>query len=225
MWRNYSTRSASSSSRVRTSVPVMFAPVQAPVWPEPSPPADSYRTSLARLMEYERRGCLWRVFAGGTWLVSIPTLAIGGFVGGTYLAGDLHHPSQVALGAVVALVPGQIAAHIWRRRPWDRLLVDRISTYEQIDGPQDLNAMIRLADFTSACHALRRSKLNPAGATRVPSLPDAPDLNLKLIVGRSARWHPADSPETYVQVRECLRAAGIRARVAGEDVNRTDGSA
>jgi hypothetical protein len=98
------------------------------------------------------------------------------------------------------------------------LLLDRLLTYEQIDGPPDLNTMIRRDDFISACHALRRARLNPYGGTFGPPLPDAPDLDLKLIVARSAHWHP-DSPEIFVQVRKCLRAAGIKARVAGQDVN------
>jgi DNA-binding response OmpR family regulator len=36
------------------------------------------------------------------WLASVPLLAVGGFVAGAYLAGDLHHVILVALGAVVA---------------------------------------------------------------------------------------------------------------------------
>jgi hypothetical protein len=99
------------------------------------------------------------------------------------------------------------------------LLLDRLLTYEQIDGPPDLNTMIRRDDFISACHALRRARLNPYGGTFGPPLPDAPDLDLKLIVARSAHWHPPDSPEIFVQVRKCLRAARIKARVAGQDVN------
>lgn len=171
-------------------------------------------------MEYEGRRCLWRVAVGGAWLVSIPALAIGGFVGGAYLAGDLHCIALVALGAVVALGPGQLAAaYLWRRRPWDRLVRDRLLTYEEIDGPQDLNTMVRKADFIVASHALRLAKLNPYGGRHVPPLSDAPDLDLQLIVARSKRWHPSGSPETFVQIRECLKAAGIRARVAGEDIN------
>lgn len=170
-------------------------------------------------MEYEGRRCLWRAVAGAAWLASIPLLAIGGFVGGAYLAGDLHRVTLVALGAVVALGPGQlVATYIWRRRPWDRLIVNRVWTYEHIDGAQDLNAIIRSADFVRACRALRRVKLNPSGGTRSPPPADAPDLDIKLIVGRSACWHASNAPEIYVQVRECLRAAGIRARVAGEDI-------
>lgn len=198
----------------------MYVESPAPVWPTPLAAPYTYRTALSRLMEYEGRRCLWRVAAGGAWLVSIPALAIGGFIGGAYLAGSLHHVALVALGAVVALGPGQlVAAYIWRRRPWDRLLLDRLLTYEQIDGSPDLNTMIRHADFVAACHALRRAKLNPYGGTRGPPLPDAPDLDLKLIVARSAKWHPPDSPEIFAQVRECLRRAGIRARVAGQDIN------
>jgi hypothetical protein len=200
----------------------MYAPTQAPAWPTPLVAPYTYRTALIRLREYEGRRCLWRPAAGALWFASIPVLAIGGFVGGAYLAGDLHQFVRVALGAVVALGPGQlVAGYVWRRRPWDRLLLDRLLTYKQIDGPQDLNALIRRADFVRACRALRRAKLNPAGGTRVPSHPEVPDLDLKLIVGRSAHWHPPGSPELFAQVRECLRAAGIRARVGREDINPT----
>jgi hypothetical protein len=63
----------------------------------------------------------------------------------------------VAVGAIVALGPGQLAAaYIWRHRPWDRLIVSRLWTYEHIDGAQDLNTIIRSADFEPACRALRR---------------------------------------------------------------------
>ncbi len=209
-----------SAARNMASVSAMYAATQASVWPTPLAAPYTYRTALARLMEYEGRRCLWRVAVGAAWLISAPAVAIGGFVGGAYLAGNLHQLALVALGAVVALGSGQLAAaYVCRRRPWDRLLLDRLLTYEQIDGAQDLNAMIRRADFVAACHALRRVKLNPYGGTIVPPLPDAPDVDLKLIVGRSAQWHPPDSPEIFVQIRECLRAAGIRARVAGEDIN------
>jgi hypothetical protein len=198
----------------------MTLPAHSPVWPAPVAVPYTYRTALDRLVEYEGRRCLWRVAAGGAWLASIPVLAIGGFIGGAYLAGDLHQVARVALGAVVALGPGQVVAgYIWRARPWARLITVRLSTYEQLRGPQDLNAMISSEDFVPACRALRRAKLNPTGGTRMPEgLPDAPELDLKLIVGRPARWHPADAPELYVQIRDCLRAARIRARVAGEDI-------
>jgi hypothetical protein len=172
-------------------------------------------------VEYEGRHCIWRVAAGAAWLASVPLLAIGGFVGGAYLAGDLHRFGFVALGAIVALGLGQVpAAYIWRRRPWDALITTRLWSYEQVNAPGDLNAIIRRTDFILACRALRRAKLNPYGATRLPQPPpDAPDLDLKLIVKRPACWHAPDAPEIYVQVRDCLRAAGIRARVAGEEVN------
>jgi len=171
-------------------------------------------------MEYEGRRCLWRVIVGGVWLASVPFLAVGGFVVGAYLAGDLHHVILVALGAIVAIGAGQIAtAYVWPRRPWRRLVLTRLATYEQIDGPLDLNAMIRSRDFEAACRALRSARLNPVSCTRVPQPPDdAQDLDLKLNIGRSSRWHPPGSPDTYMLVRRCLRAAGIRARVAGEDL-------
>ncbi len=198
----------------------MVAPTQAAVWPGPQPAPYNYRATLDRLIEYEGRGCLWRATAGAAWLASIPLLAIGGFVAGAYLAGDLHHVALVVLGAVVALGPGQLtAAYIWRRRPWDRLIVSRLWTYEQIDGAQDLNTIIRSADFDLACRALRRAKLNPSGCTHVPQpLADAPDLDTKLIVGRSAHWHSSNAPDIFVQVADCLEAARIRARVAGKDI-------
>jgi hypothetical protein len=171
-------------------------------------------------MEYEGRRCLWRVAAGALWLASVPLLAVGGFVAGAYLAGDLHHVILVALGAVVAIGAGQLAtACVWPRRPWRRLVLGRLTACEQIDGSLDLNTMIRSRDFEAACRALRRARLNPASYIRILQPPaDAPDLDLKLNVGRSSCWHSPDSPETYVLVRRCLRAAGIRSRVAGEDL-------
>jgi hypothetical protein len=45
-----------------------------------------------------------------------------------------------------------------------------------------------------------------------------PDFDLKLIVYRSAVWHPPGSPELHVQIRDCLESAKIRANVAGKDV-------
>jgi|GEM_PF-4556277 len=198
----------------------MFAPTEAAVWPGPSPAPYSYRAALDRLREYEGGRCLWRVAAGAAWLLLIPLLAVGGFVGGAYLAGDLRDVALVVLGAVVALGPGQVvAAGIWRRRPWDRLIVSRLATYEQIDGAQDLNTIIRAADFELACRAVRRAKLSPSGCVRLPVPPaDAPDLDTKLIVGRSSHWHAPDAADIFVQVADCLEAAKIRARVAGKDI-------
>jgi hypothetical protein len=152
--------------------------------------------------------------------MSVPLLAVGGFVAGVYLAGDLRHVILVALGAVVAIGAGQVAtAYVWPRRPWRGLILDRLASYEHYDGVLDINSMIRSRDYEAACRALRRAKLTPVSCTRVPQPPDdAPDLDLKLNVGRSSRWHPLDSPDIYVQVRQCLRAVGIRARVSGEDL-------
>ncbi len=180
----------------------------------------SYRTALGRLREFEGRRCLWRVAAGGALLVLVPLLAIGGFVAGAYIAGDLHDLVRVVFGAIVALGPGQLLSlSIWRRRPWDALVAGKLWSYEEPDGPGDLNTIIRSEDFVPASRALRRAKLNPFGCVHMPmSPPGAEDLDTKLIVGRPRRWHPPDAPEIYIQVRDCLRAAHIRARVAGDDI-------
>jgi hypothetical protein len=153
-------------------------------------------------------------------LALVPLLAIGGFVAGVYIAGDLHNFGRVVLGAIVALGTGQLLSlYIWKRRPWDALIADRLWTYEEPDGPGDLNAIISPQDFLPATKALRRAKLCPCGGTHMPtSAPGAEGLTLKLFVGRPARWHSPDAPELHVQIRECLRDAHIRARVAGEDV-------
>jgi hypothetical protein len=183
-------------------------------------PPRTYRDMLGLLRQYEDWRCLWRVVAGGLLITLVPALAIGGFVAGAYLANDLHEPLRVAIGAIVALGPGQVAAaYIWRRRPWDTSIANRLWSYERRDPPGDLNAMIRRADFGLAARALRRAKLNPWGGTHVPSVVSGiSDLDLKLIVYRSALWHPPGSPELHVQIRDCLRAAKIRANVAGEDL-------
>jgi hypothetical protein len=184
-----------------------------------SPPR-TYRCMLDLLRQFEGWGCLWRVVVGGFLITLVPALAIGGFVAGAYLANDLHDLLRVALGAIVAIGSGQLAAaYIWRRRPWDTLIANRLSSYERADPPGDLNAMIRRADFGLAARALRRAKLNPWGGTQVPSgVSGLPDLDLKLIVYRSAVWHPPGSPELHVQIRDCLESAKIRANVAGKDV-------
>ncbi len=192
-----------------------------PVWPTASVAPYSYRDALGRLRDYEGSRCLWRVAAGGLALVMVPLLAIGGFIAGVYLAGDLHNFWRVLLGAVVALGPGQVLSlYIWQRRPWDKLLTNRLWTYEEPNGPADLNAIVRPEDFLRATKVLRRAKLCPCGGTHMPvAAPGAEGLTLKLIVGRPARWHPSDAPELHLQIRDCLRAAHIRARVAGEDVS------
>ena len=191
-----------------------------PVWPGLSAAPYSYGAALGRLRDYEGWRCLWRVAAGGALLALVPLLAIGGFVAGVYIAGDLHSLGRVVLGALVALGPGQLLSlRVWQQRPWDKFIADRLWTYEKPDGPGDLNAIIRPEDFLPATHALRRAKLCPCGGTRMPiAPPGAEGLTLKLFVGRPARWHAPDAPELHVQIRDCLRAAHIRARVAGEDV-------
>ncbi len=191
-----------------------------PVWPAVSVVPYSYRDALGRLRDYEGWRCLWRVAAGSLLLATVPLLAVGGFVVGVYIAGDLHNFWRVLLGAVVALGPGQLLSlYIWQRRPWDKLVADRLWTYEELNGRGDLNAIIRPEDFLRATKALRRAKLCPCGGTHRPTAPPgAEGLTLKLFVGRPACWHPPDAPELHVQIRECLRAAHIRARVASEDV-------
>jgi hypothetical protein len=87
-------------------------------------------------------------------------LAIGGFVAGAYIAGDLHDPARVVLGAIVALGPGQLVSlSIWRRRPWDALVASQLWSYEKPDGPGDLNAIIHSEDFERASKALRLGKV------------------------------------------------------------------
>ncbi len=132
----------------------------------------------------------------------------------------LHDPVRVALAAIVTLSAGKCAALLWRRRQWDALLITRLCSYEADNTPGDLNTVIRSADFVRACRVIRRAKLYPVGGTHLPQgLPGAADLDLTLIVSRPCQWHAPDAPETYVQVRDCLHAAGIRARVASEDIN------
>jgi hypothetical protein len=134
--------------------------------------------------------------------------------------GRVSAPLSLRDGAVVALGPGQVLSlYIWQRRPWDKLLTNRLWTYEEPNGPADLNAIVRPDDFLRATKVLRRAKLCPCGGTHMPvAAPGAEGLTLKLIVGRPARWHPSDAPELHLQIRDCLRAAHIRARVAGEDI-------
>lgn len=88
------------------------------MWPGSTPAPYTYRSALDLLMEYEGRRCLWRVVAGAIWLASVPLLAVGGFVAGAYLAGDLHHIILVALGAIVTIGAGQVAtAYVWPSPP------------------------------------------------------------------------------------------------------------
>jgi hypothetical protein len=172
------------------------------------------------LRQYEGWLCLWRVAAGGVLISSVPLLAIGGCIAGAYLARDLADPLRVGAGAVIAVGAGQLlSVYLWRRRPWDALIAKRLWSYERPDPPGDRNALIRTTDFSTATRVLRRAKLNPIGGTHVSAaVSRVPDLDLNLIVHRSARWHPPGSPELHIQIRECLRASKIRANVAGEDL-------
>lgn len=182
-------------------------------------PEHAYKEAVPLLLQFEGRRCLWRVAAGGACLLLFGVLAVAVVVGGTYLAADLERPPLVVLGAVIALSVPIVAGYVWRR-PWARLVTDRLATYEWSDGAQDLNAVVRPEDFMPAFRALRRTKLNPVGGTHMPQgPPDAPDLTLKLIVGRSAYWHPDGSPDLFDQIRAALEVAGIRARVGREDIN------
>ncbi len=72
-------------------------------------PPRTYRDTLGLLRQYEGWRCLWRVVVGGLLITLVPALVIGGFVAGAYLANDLHDPLRVAIGAIVALGPGQVS--------------------------------------------------------------------------------------------------------------------
>jgi hypothetical protein len=197
--------------------------VASTVWPYPvseAPPTRPYREALSLLRLHEGRRCLWRVVAGGAVLLLLAGASVAGIAAGGYLAGKLDRPLLVVLGAVIVLAVPALDSYFWRRQPWRRLVTDRLATYERNDGGVDLNATVRLADFLSASAALRRAKLYPEGGTRMPQgPPDAPELVMKLRVGRSAHWHGAGSPELIDQIGDALRVAGIRARVGGVDIN------
>jgi hypothetical protein len=177
-----------------------------------------YRAELRRLIEFDGSRCLSRIALGAILFVSPPTLAISAFVGAVYLAGDNHSLARVVLGGAVAFGLGQaLTAYAWRHRPWNKLIDSKLASYEEIDGHADINAVIRQDDARSVYRALRRAKLVPVGGTLIPPLPNAPDLSLKLTIGRSSRWHP-NAPELYVQIIDCLRVAGIRAQVGREQI-------
>ncbi|MGN6372148.1 MAG: hypothetical protein ACTHM1_04045 [Solirubrobacteraceae bacterium] len=199
--------------------------LQGAVWPGREAKPRSYREEVGCLVEYDGQTCLWRFAAGLASVVSIPVLSVGAFVAGLYIA-DLHDTARVVLAAIVTLGGTWLAERIRQRRPWRSLVTTRLASYEDASAPGDLNAVIRIADFDRASRVLRRAKLYPFGGTHLPEgLPGAPDLDLKLIVHRSARWHAPNAPEIYLQVIDCFRAAGIRACVAGEDVAADSGSA
>jgi hypothetical protein len=184
------------------------------------PPQHTYREAVTRLREFEGDRCLWRLVIGGAALLLLPALAVAGLVVGIYLAADLHSLFLVTLGAFIALGVPILASYVWRQEPWKRLVTERVATYERTDGPQDLNAVIDPDDFLAASRALRQAKLNPVGGTHMPTAPpDAPGLTLKLIVGRSHHWHPEGSPDLLDQIKDALRATGLRARVGGVDIN------
>ena len=69
-----------------------------PVWPAASAAPYSYRNALGRLSDYEGWVCLWRVVLGGVLLAAVPLFALGGYIAGIYIAGDLDQFWRVLLG-------------------------------------------------------------------------------------------------------------------------------
>ena len=89
-----------------------------------------------------------------------------------------------ALTLGVALAFACLGTYWSKGQPWRQLLANRVTAYSEWSDPRDYSwALIALADFSRAMHALRRGGLNALGRSAIAPM-DAPHLDTTLHVFR-----------------------------------------
>jgi hypothetical protein len=170
---------------------------------------------------YERWLALRWAVGGAAMTLGVAGVEVGAFLAGVYLAADLSSVWRVVAGAAASLVLGRlVAAPLWRRRPLLSVIERRIASYESDPVEFDMFGRIRAEDFDLVVALLRRHKLHVVGGANGGTAPqDAPELTMRLVVERPGAWPSAAGRTLDEDLIAILGEAGIRARIAGQDVN------
>jgi hypothetical protein len=169
--------------------------------------------TVRRLREYEGPRSLWRVpFAGFLWALPY-LLPLAAFIVGAYATPDVE---VVLVAGVITVALGALAAMLAQRRPWRSIVSDRLETYLAPNPTAEVPVLVRNQDA-------ERAQLNPDASLRIGRPPDdGPELTRQLRVVEPAAWMESASDEQrIVRIAGILQRAGLRARVAGRDVNAT----
>jgi hypothetical protein len=175
---------------------------------------------VRRLYDYEGFRSLWRVpIAGFLWALPY-LLPLAAFIVGAYTTLDVE---VVLVAGLITVALTALAAKLAQRRPWRSVVNDRLATYLAPNPTAEVAVLVCDQDAERAQRALRRERFNPAASLRIGQPPDdAPELTRQLRVVEPAAWmESASSEQRIVRIAGILERAGLRARVAGRDVNPT----
>lgn len=176
---------------------------------------------FARLRQFERWRCWWRLPVAGLLYAVVPLFFIGATVLAAFIAGNDFDLTTAVIAAAVGLGATYIVGpRLSRRQLHRRLVADRLWSYEAPNPATSVEVLIREPDLHAARTALRRAKFNPgvySAGVGTPPL-DAADLNHRFGVEEPAAWQQSASDAGRIQrIARVLGAAGIRARVDGID--------
>jgi hypothetical protein len=183
------------------------------------PPERRMREMVPLLLDFDGRGCLWRVaLACGGWVtlraVPVVTAVILALV---TVEGKLL---KAVVASLIALVFDAVGRRLESRFPWRAPVANRLWSFERPNPPTEVQILLRAGQVAAARTALRRSKFNPhVYGLRLGTPPqDASDLGYKIGVHEPDAWRRSESDEhRLVRIREVLSRARIRARVGGID--------
>jgi hypothetical protein len=154
--------------------------------------------------------------------IAVSVLAVGGFVLGAYLAGDLHQPLQVVLGAIVAIGLANFSNYVRKQAPWRRVALRRIQYYSNPPTRPDGTAWALLPDeaLPAAWTVLSKAHLwtGNSGARLASSPEDAPGLCNRVFIVKSDATRREGDLGAAESAAAALAEAGIRARVNNIDV-------
>lgn len=182
---------------------------------------EPFGAMFARLRQFERWRCWWRLPIAGLLYAVVPLFFIGATVLAAFIAGNDFDLTTAIIAAVVALGATYILGpRLSRRQLHRRIIAGRLWRYEAPNPATSVEVLIREPDLDAARTALRRAKFNPrvysAGVGSPPL--DAANLNHRFGVEEPAAWpQSASDADRVQQIARVLGAAGIRARVDGID--------
>lgn len=191
--------------------------MRGPFSPEPREPRTAPENFRA-LKALEGRRAWPRIVAALAWggvMLALPIAA-----GALWIAVGPADPVARYVGAsVIALVVAAAIKWFDGRRSWQTPLTAQLERLEQPNWRRGADILLAGPDLPRAIDALRRDRLVVHGGILLPetSRPDgAPELDRKLSV-YEPQFRASDGDLTE-RICTPLRAAGVRARVAGEDL-------